>query len=40
MPRPVDLHNRIDLTNIPFSERGSRLMLFRRENALYVRLSV
>ncbi|MCC6804995.1 MAG: hypothetical protein IT319_19090, partial [Anaerolineae bacterium] len=39
MPRPIDLHNRIDLFNIPFSERGSRLMLFRRENALYVRLS-
>lgn len=38
MPRPIDLHNRIDLTNIPFGERGSRLLLFRRENALYMRL--
>ncbi len=34
-----DLHNRIDLSNIPFSERGSRLMLARRENALYIRLA-
>ena len=39
MPEPIDLHNRIDLTNIPFSERGSRILLFRRENMLYVRLT-
>lgn len=35
----VRLHNRIDLTNIPFSERGSRILLFRREDHLYVRLA-
>lgn len=33
------LHNRIDLTNIPFSERGSRLLLCSRENTLYIRLA-
>ncbi len=33
------LHNRIDLTNIPFTDRGSRLMLFRRENELFIRLA-
>lgn len=32
------LHNRIDLTNIPFTERGSRIMVFRRTNALLFRL--
>ncbi|MCA0455734.1 MAG: hypothetical protein LCI00_17290 [Chloroflexi bacterium] len=33
------LHNRIDLTHIPFTDRGTRLMLFRRENELYIRLA-
>ena len=33
------LHNRIDLTHIPFTDRGTRLMLFRKENELYVRLA-
>jgi putative isomerase len=33
-----NLHNRIDLFNIPFSDRGSRLLLFRRDNTLYIRL--
>lgn len=39
MPEPIDLHNRINLTDIPFSERGSRILLFRRENTLYIRLT-
>ncbi|MEP6988915.1 MAG: hypothetical protein ABI970_25155, partial [Chloroflexota bacterium] len=33
------LHNRIDLTNIPFTDRGTRLMLFRKENELFIRLA-
>lgn len=33
------LHNRIDLTNIPFTDRGSRLMLFRQGHQLFVRLA-
>jgi putative isomerase len=33
-----NLHNRIDLFNIPFSDRGSRLLLFRRDNTLFIRL--
>ncbi len=33
------LHNRIDLTDIPFSERGSRLLIFRQTNMLYIRLA-
>lgn len=33
------LHNRIDLTTIPFTDRGSRLMLFRRGHQLSVRLA-
>ncbi len=33
------LHNRIDLTNIPYTERGSRLLVFRKENELYIRLA-
>lgn len=33
------LHNRIDLASIPFTDRGSRLMLFRRENELFIRLA-
>lgn len=34
-----NLHNRIDLTNIPFTDRGSRLLLFRQGNELAVRLA-
>jgi glycogen debranching enzyme len=34
-----NLHNRIDLVNIPFTDRGSRIMLFRRDNELYFRLA-
>ncbi len=34
-----NLHNRIDLTNIPFTDRGSRIMLFRQGNELYIRLA-
>lgn len=33
------LHNRIDLERIPFSDRGTRLMVFRREHKLYIRLT-
>lgn len=33
-----NLHNRIDLAYIPFTDRGSRLLLFRREDTLYVRI--
>lgn len=33
------LHNRIDLFNIPFTDRGSRLLLFRRDNTLALRLA-
>jgi putative isomerase len=33
------LHNRIDLTHIPYTERGSRLLIFRREDELYIRLA-
>jgi len=33
------LKNRIDLTHIPFTDRGTRLMLFRRENELFIRLA-
>lgn len=33
------LHNRIELTSIPFTDRGTRLMLFRRGNELYIRLA-
>lgn len=39
MPRHNDLVNRVDLVRIPFSERGSRLLLFRRDKTLYVRLA-
>jgi hypothetical protein len=35
----TQLHNRIDLTRIPFTERGSRLMLFRQDNHLFIRLA-
>jgi hypothetical protein len=34
-----NLHNRIDLTNIPFTERGSRILLFRKDNMLVLRLA-
>lgn len=33
------LRGRINLVDIPFSERGSRLLLFRRDNALLIRLA-
>jgi len=33
------LRGRINLEKIPFSERGSRLLLFRRENTFYIRLA-
>lgn len=34
-----NLHNRIDLVNIPFTDTGSRLLLFRQENQLSIRLA-
>ncbi|MCC7210181.1 MAG: hypothetical protein IT323_22960 [Anaerolineae bacterium] len=34
-----NLHNRIDLGNIPFTDRGSRLLLFLRDNTLSIRLA-
>jgi putative isomerase len=34
-----NLHNRIDLTHIPFTDRGSRLLLFREGHTLSVRLA-
>jgi putative isomerase len=33
------LRNRIDLVNIPFTDRGSRLMLFRHEHQFLIRLA-
>ncbi|MDX2162637.1 MAG: trehalase family glycosidase [bacterium] len=40
MPALIDaLHNRIDLYNIPFSERGSRMLLFRTKESLFIRLA-
>src|SRR3990170_8255850 len=33
------LKNRIDLKVTPFSERGSRLLIFRKEDHLYIRLA-
>lgn len=33
------LRDRINLTSIPFSERGSRLMLFRKQDTLFIRLA-
>ena|SRR5258706_1137894 len=33
------LHNRIDLVNIPFTDRGSRLLLFQEGNTLFMRLA-
>ncbi len=33
------LRNRIDLTNIPFSDRGSRILIFRRDDQLSIRLA-
>src|SRR5579859_1182714 len=34
-----NLHNRINLVNIPFTDRGSRLMLFRQGDELSIRLA-
>lgn len=34
-----NLHNRIDLVKIPFTDRGSRLLMFRKGNELLVRLA-
>jgi len=34
-----NLHNRIDLVHVPFTERGSRILLFRRADELYIRLA-
>lgn len=39
MREPTELANRIDLTHVPFTERGSRLLLFRRDHELYIRLA-
>lgn len=39
MPNFENLHNRIDLVNIPFTDTGSRLLLFRKENQLSIRLA-
>lgn len=37
---PIEiLHNRIDLADIPLTERGSRLLLFRRGDELAIRLA-
>lgn len=33
------LHNRIDLSAIPFTERGSRLLIFREGNRIAIRLA-
>jgi glycogen debranching enzyme len=33
------LHNRIDLTNIPFTDRGSRILLSRQQHELSIRLA-
>jgi putative isomerase len=33
------LRDRIDLENIPFTERGSRLLVMRRDSALYIRFA-
>ncbi|MCQ3930909.1 MAG: hypothetical protein DPW16_10665 [Chloroflexi bacterium] len=35
----ANLQNRIDLTSIPYTDRGSRLMLFRRDHQFYIRIS-
>ena len=34
-----NLHNRIDLTHIPFTDRGSRLLLFLEGHTLSIRLA-
>ncbi|HVU15149.1 MAG TPA: trehalase family glycosidase [Phototrophicaceae bacterium] len=39
MSQRVDLQNRIDLSHIPFTERGSRLLLFRQDEELFIRLA-
>ncbi|MBW4439050.1 MAG: hypothetical protein KME04_18070 [Pleurocapsa minor GSE-CHR-MK-17-07R] len=33
------LHNRIDLANVPFTDRGTRLLLFLRDNEISIRLA-
>ncbi len=33
------LHNRIDLINVPFTERGSRLLIFRKNHQFAIRLA-
>jgi len=33
------LHNRIDMVKIPFTDRGSRLLVFRKEHELSIRLA-
>ncbi len=38
-PYLTALKDQISLTRVPFSERGSRLMLFRKEQTLYIRLA-
>lgn len=39
MSRLEKLHNRIDLINVPFTERGSRILLGRKGDRLYMRLT-
>lgn len=39
MDRLEALHNRIDLINVPFTERGSRILLGRKGDRLYLRLT-
>jgi hypothetical protein len=34
-----NLRNRIDLVNIPFTDRGSRLLLLRQNHQLMIRLA-
>lgn len=34
-----NLHNRIDLVNLPFTDRGSRLLMFRKQHQLSIRLA-
>jgi hypothetical protein len=38
-PFLVRLRDRIDLTHIPFSDRLSRMMVFRQDNSIYIRLA-
>jgi hypothetical protein len=39
MNRLEVLHNRIDLINVPFTERGSRILLGRKGDRLYLRMA-